>query len=195
MHVGILLLWLFPQSVKQRLGRVNPGVQLGSRPQRVSLDSRPSVLRLRSGAPDGWFLGRRRCPCALWGLRLASRRYGWAGQVLRARPLKRTGFNPKSTWGFYALARSSDRISYSNKILNQFYLLMHPYWVKYVPTDAYWNAAETKLGLFGGQPVFRQRWVGDVREMGTTSTTPRRLTWQHAPKQGLTLNKDVVLTN
>ncbi|CAL8288109.1 unnamed protein product [Merluccius merluccius] len=84
------------KSVKQRLGRINPGVQLGPRPQRVSLDSRPSVLRLRSGALDGWFLGRRRCPCALWGLRLASRRYGWAGQVLRARPLKRTGFKPKS---------------------------------------------------------------------------------------------------
>ncbi|CAL8248856.1 unnamed protein product [Lota lota] len=73
------------KSVKQRLARVNPRVQLGPRPRRLNLDSGP--LR-------GRFLGGRFCPCALWGLRLLSRRYGWAGKMLRARPLERAGFYP-----------------------------------------------------------------------------------------------------
>ncbi|CAL8354651.1 unnamed protein product [Arctogadus glacialis] len=82
---------------QQRLTRVAPpGAQRGGG------GPRPRVLTRLGGAPlssaaalEDRLLGGRRCPCALWGLRLLSRRHGWAGgAVLGARPIRRAGYTP-----------------------------------------------------------------------------------------------------
>ncbi|XP_030213831.1 uncharacterized protein LOC115545125 isoform X2 [Gadus morhua] len=86
---------------QQRPTRVAPpGAQQGGGPQpRLLLTRgprRPGGLGapLGSAALEDRLLGGRRCPCALWGLRLLSRRHGWAGKVLGARPIRRAGSTP-----------------------------------------------------------------------------------------------------
>ncbi|CAL8249790.1 unnamed protein product [Boreogadus saida] len=77
--------------LQQRLTRVGPpGAQRGG--GRGGLGA-----RLGSAALEDRVLGGRRCPCALWGLRLLSRRHGWApggGKVLGARSIRRAGYTP-----------------------------------------------------------------------------------------------------
>ena len=102
---ALTLLRLVPQNgPQQRPTRVAPpGAQQGGGPQpRLLLTRgprRPGGLGapLGSAALEDRLLGGRRCPCALWGLRLLSRRHGWAGKVLGARPIRRAGSTPNRT--------------------------------------------------------------------------------------------------
>ncbi|XP_059909282.1 chromatin target of PRMT1 protein-like isoform X2 [Gadus macrocephalus] len=71
-----------------------PGAQRGGGPRPRVLTRgrrRPGGLGapLGSAALEDRVLGGRRCPCALWGLRL-----GWAGEVLGARAIRRAGYTP-----------------------------------------------------------------------------------------------------